>query len=332
MVVFVWNPSTRTEERGAMERNLAVDFLGLKLEHPIMNGGGTCKDLEGVKRLARSAVAAIEVGSITEEKRDGNPGQVFWLGSNYSVNSLGMPNMGRKKLAEVLPEMVRTAHDAGKPLFVNVAGFSDDEYLALTETSFAGGADGVFLNGGCPNAWGVDGMQKKILSFSLLSIEKLFQKLSAFAGKRILLKISPQSDPAMRTAVIDLVREDMSGKPNTVLAGIITTNTFPNAFVSDADGKPAIYYGEGFAGLSGPALKPIAMAHVKEARKLLPPGKVIVAAGGVSTGQDVLDYLRAGAGVVQLATAYFERERPGGSRAEAIFGDLLQELLIAMGE
>src|SRR3989344_3127833 len=111
-----------------------------------MNAAGTCKLLEDVQRLSRSATSAIMVGSITKEERTGNEGDVYWADSIHSINSLGLPNRGAAYYAAHLPSMVRVAHDEGKPLFVSVAGFSPEEYAHLTEVALKGGADLVELN------------------------------------------------------------------------------------------------------------------------------------------------------------------------------------------
>jgi len=107
---------------------LQTEVAGIRLEHPLMNAAGTCKSLQDVKDLSRSASAAVMVGSITMEPRTGNTGDVYWAGPMFSLNSLSLPNRGAPFYKEVIPEMVACAHDKGKPLFVSVAGFSPEEY------------------------------------------------------------------------------------------------------------------------------------------------------------------------------------------------------------
>ena len=67
-----------------------VEIAGSKLEHPLMNAAGACKKVEEVQELARSATAAIMLGSITLEPREGNSGNVYWAGDGFSLNSLGL--------------------------------------------------------------------------------------------------------------------------------------------------------------------------------------------------------------------------------------------------
>jgi dihydroorotate dehydrogenase (fumarate) len=76
--------------------DLTFKLAGITLEHPLMNAAGMCKTTPQVIRLARSAVAAVMVGSITMEPRAGNQGNVFWQdpAGRYSLNSLGLPNPG----------------------------------------------------------------------------------------------------------------------------------------------------------------------------------------------------------------------------------------------
>lgn len=67
---------------------LQTEIAGISLEHPLMNAAGTCKTLEDVKKLSRSATAAVMVGSITMEPRDGNAGDIYWSEKMFSLNSL----------------------------------------------------------------------------------------------------------------------------------------------------------------------------------------------------------------------------------------------------
>jgi len=104
-----------------------------------------------------------------------------------------------------------------------------------------------------------------------------------------------------------------------VVKAVTSTNTFPNAFIYDEKGRPRLTPGGGFAALGGPAIKPIGLGRVKQLRSLLPSRIDIIGVGGITTGLDVLDYQRAGAAAVQIATALLRRQLK-------VFGQLLGEL------
>ena len=84
-------------------------------------------------------------------------------------------------------------------------------------------------------------------------------------------------------------------------------NTFPNAFSYNEKGESRITPGGGLAGFAGPAIKQIALGQVKQLRAILPENIDIIGVGGITTGKDILDYLRTGAKAVQIATILLEK-------------------------
>jgi dihydroorotate dehydrogenase len=289
----------------------ACSVAGVALEHPVLNAAGTAKSLDDVTRLARSPVAAVTVGSITKEPRDGNAGEVYVSRSGYAVNALGMPNRGAAFYRDALPEFAGVARAAGKPLAVSVAGFSTEEYGELAHLAGGSGADLVELNLGCPNVWD-DGRQKRIMSFDPELVSGAV-RAAAGAGAPVGIKLSPLSDPV-------LLAEVAAAAVEAGTAYIVSCNTFPNGLALRPDGRAAVDVGYG--GVSGGAMKPIALGQVAQLRALLPDGVDVVGCGGVRTGDDVRDLLTAGAAAVGLATAFWDAgEDPG------VFGDLLADWL-----
>ncbi len=284
---------------------LQANLAGIRLEHPLMNAAGTCKLLEGregVKELVRSNTAAVMVGTITLKQREGNSGEVYWANEIFSLNSLGWPNPGSPYYRQHLSEMVSLAHDSGKPLFISVGGFNPAEYALLTELAFQGGVDLVELDLSCPSIRDKD-QQKRIPCFDPQSVEETLRCVEEKVGKeaKLAVKLSPFSDPFALRKIAKVIGEFK------VVKAVTTSNTFPNAFSFNENGKPQITPGDGLAGLGGPALKPIGLGQVVQLRSILPERVDIMGAGGVTTGQDILDYQRAGAVVVQIATALLER-------------------------
>jgi dihydroorotate dehydrogenase (fumarate) len=289
-----------------------ISSCGREFDHPIMNAAGTCKLLDDVKKLAKSAVSAVMVGSITVEPRDGNPGNVWEHCGSYTLNSLGLPNPGIDYYRTNLPEMKKICADNGKPLLVSVAGFSPNEYAVLAEVAVSGGADFVELNLGCSNVWGTDG-QKPITSFD----EALIRSIINYVKREIEsfgVKLSPYSNPLELVAVASVIR-DWSRR----IEFVTTSNTFPNAYGCTENGRQHIAVGKGLAGFAGPAMKPIALGQVIQFRGLLDPGIEIIGAGGVTNGQDVLDYVRNGAKLVQVGSEFMRSHDP------RVFGRILQE-------
>ncbi len=301
-----------------MNIDLSVDIGGIKFEHPLMNGAGTCKLLEGsegLRELARSATAAIMVGSITLKPREGNSGEVYWTSDLYSLNSMGLPNPGASYYQKHLPAMVKIAHRAGKFLFVSVAGFSPTEYADLVELAFQRGADLVELNLSCPSVW-EKGLQKLIACSDPQLVKEILYHVEDRVGPKakIAVKLSPFSDPLFLSKVAQVIGQ------SKVVKAVTAVNTFPNAFGFDEKGKSRITPGEGLAGLGGPAIKPVGIGQVKQLRRILPERIDIIGVGGITEGQDIKDYRRAGADAVQIATTLL-------NRGAGVFSALLNEFL-----
>ncbi len=298
--------------------DISVQIAGIRLEHPVMNAAGTCRYLQDVIKLKNSAAAAVMIGSITWEAREGNAGEVYWAGPMYSLNSLGLPNPGAAWYESALPEMAKVVHGEGKPLFVSVAGFSPTEYAKLAALAFEGGADLVELNLGCPNVWGSGG-QKPIASFNTELVNKILEETEGAVGTSaaVSAKVSPFSNP------LDL--QSLAGVFDcSLLIKVVTTsNTFPNAFDFNELGQPRITPAEGFAGFAGLAMKPIGLGQVRQWRKVLPERIQIIGVGGVASQQDVRDYLASDADAVQIATAYLG----SGTPRPQVFSEILTGML-----
>ncbi len=291
-----------------------VDLSGLQL----MNAAGWCKSLDEVRRLARTPVSEITVGSITTETRPGNSGATFWHpdDESYALNSLGLPNQGLEAYLNMLPEMRSIAEDNGKRLRVSIAAFNPNEYRTMA-VAVAPFCDTVELNLGCPNVWGRSG-QKPIACFNITLLEEILDRFVTFdreSEARIAVKVSPYSDPLLLQSVAKVIKD------SDAVNEIVTCNTFPNAFAYDVEGRPAITAGDGLAGMSGRALKAIALGQASQFRNMMSWNDYsIVGVGGVTQAEDIIDFMRAGVWKIQIGTHYFLN----GPR---VFSNLLEELV-----
>ncbi len=280
--------------------DIGVKLGDLTLAHPIMNAAGMVKRTEHVQDLVNSETAAVVVGGITLARRDGNVGNNFWYDAFQGCNSLGLPNPGKEYYVEELPTMVTMCHDVGKPIIVNVNGFTPEEFAELVEFVYECGVDLAEINLGCPNLWD-EGTQKRIFSFYPDLIGEILKRVKRRIGRPVSLKLSPFSNPANLRETAEVA--SASG----VVAALASVNTFANALFLAPDGKPRITMRYG--GLSGPAMKGIGLGNVSQLHEMIPT-TTIIGVGGIETGQDVLDYRRAGADVVQVGTALFRSMNP----------------------
>lgn len=287
--------------------NEMINISGLRLEAPIMNGAGPVKTPDDVRVVATSRSAAVLVGSITLEERLGNEGDTYYMepGGRFSMNSKGLPNGGLAYYLKNLPEMVRIAHDNGKPLLVSIAGFSPDEYKRISSEIASTGIDGIELNLGCPNVWGVEGKQKGIVGFNMDATSEILDKQQLALGSDfwVSMKPPPYSDPSQ------LVEAAKTFSRFAIVKGVTASNTFPNTAYFD-QGKAVITPGGGFGGYAGEAIRPIALGQVMQFREALPARIGIIGVGGISQSRHLIDFLRAGASAAQVTTAYIN-EGPG---------------------
>ena len=282
---------------------LKTKLWNMELEHPLVLGAGIAKHIlgpEGLEGFLTKVNASLLIGgSFTMVSCDGNPGEVCWLepDGKFILNRMGLPNKGIMDVARTLPEIIRTAKKQNKFIGISVSATKDstyvDQYEYLTKEVFTFGADIVELNLSCPNT------DNEPVCFNLIEVDKIFYRLSQILNQEynnICVKVSPFSSGKHIKNFANLIDE------YPVIKGISTMNTFPNALYYQND-KPVISSNDGFAGLSGSSIFPIALGQVAQWRKYLSDEKYIIGGGGVTTVQNVLDMQRAGANAVFLVSA-----------------------------
>lgn len=304
---------------------LRVSLAGLKLEHPILPAAGICKTKEEAQEVIHSAAAVVVLGSITVLPRLGNKGNILHLEPQFSLNSIGLRNPGREYYQKYLPSIAAEAHDAGKPLIVSVAGFTPQEYATLATVAVEGGADAVELNWGCANVWGDNGHIKPIPSFHPdVAGESLNCVIKAVGRETcISVKVSPLPPPLLQ----ELARVILNSRAVDVVTAI---NAVPYCLGYDSTGVPLTTPADGLAAMGGPAVKQIGLGQIRQWRATLPARISLIGTGGVEAGADVIDYQRAGADAVSLATAYFRKQEQNGRGAEifgVVLGQYLEELV-----
>jgi dihydroorotate dehydrogenase (fumarate) len=295
---------------------------GVHFEGPaIMVGAGVCKTHAAAKKW--SAVAPVVLGSITPEVREGNQGsKLFYPESleeirtkGYGLNWFGMPN---NSFERIMHELRHEPLNQNYPIAVSIAGFSVGDFI-IGDFGFrsVNSVCALEFNFGCPNT-----EHGKIISFDLKTIHEILEGLVRNEPLQpIWLKFSPYSDPGQLREVAELVNDFTS-----IVKAVTTCNTFPNAYA----GQNAISSPDGLAGLSGPALKPIALGQVIQFKKYLDPRIDVWGIGGITTGNDIADFFEAGADGVQMTSLPFWLGEPRGfleGLAHSETGDRLQTLL-----
>jgi dihydroorotate dehydrogenase (fumarate) len=275
--------------------------MDIDKDFPVGNAAGWCKSVFEVEKLSRSAAAFIVVGSITVNPRTGNPGNTFDGNPVFCLNSLGLPNPGIESIEKTGPEMIKIARAAGKPIILSIAGFTPEEFWALSRHAQAIGFDGVEINIGCPNI--VRGSERKpIISYRPDLVSQTLQHVVGAQNERnifVSVKVSPMDPERMREISGVIMRYPVDA--------VVTQNTVPNCLDFDPDKRPIIDTPDhtGFAGGSGKQIFRQALGQVRQWRSLLPEDVAVWGVGGVDSGLDVRKMIWAGASVVQVGTSYF---------------------------
>ena len=287
--------------------DLSTEFCGIRLRHPVINGSGTfdaiaARRVFGDRLLDEFPFSAFVSKTITSEPRAGNPPPRLWETPSGLINSIGLPNKGLEGfLAADLTELA----ELPVPLIVSVMGRGHDEFARLVDG--VGGREEVAaleLNVSCPTV--VSGL---IVGESPEETRSLLQRVRPLTQKPLLIKLTPNiADP------VPLAEAAQDGGADAV--SLINTL---RAVAFDPDRRDP-WLGGGTGGLSGPAVRAVALAQISAVTsKVAVP---VVAMGGISTGRDAAEMLAAGAAIVGVGTESF-RDPAAGSR---IAGELAGEL------
>jgi dihydroorotate dehydrogenase (NAD+) catalytic subunit len=267
---------------------LAARVGALALEHPVMNASGTLDPLAArAAGLAIDAELALLVTkTVTPLRREGNEAPRVCEVEGGMLNSIGLPNPGLGAFAEtVLPEL----RALGRPLVISIGGFEHDDYaLACRRLAHAPGIVALELNVSCPN------VKSGCISIGsdAVETEAVVRACRAATGLPLWVKLSPNV-----ADVGAIARAAERGGADA----LVLTNTLRGLAIDHRTLRPLL--GGVTGGLSGPALKPVALAAVHACRAAceLP----IVGVGGIGSGWDALEFLVAGASAVQVGSAAF---------------------------
>jgi dihydroorotate dehydrogenase (NAD+) catalytic subunit len=268
-----------------------VSLCGIPLAHPIINASGTFDAIAarrafGDALLRRFPFAAFVSKTVTVEPRQGNPPPRLWELPGGMINSIGLPNKGLEGyLAHDLPELAQLP----VPLIVNVMGFTREQVATLVEAF--GARDevaGLELNVSCPNV--KTGM---IMGADPAETAALLDAVRPLTTKPLIVKLTPNcTSPADVAAAAEAHGADAVSLINTIRG---------MAFHPRRPSEP--WLGGGTGGVSGAAVRAVALAQVAEvrARVAIP----IVGMGGVQSGRHAHDLMQAGADVVAVGTESF---------------------------
>jgi len=279
----------------------SVRFCGLELAHPIVNGSGTFDAIAARRAFGDALLEAFPFSAfvsktITLAPRDGNPPPRLWETPAGMINSIGLPNPG---LAGYLEHDLPQLAQLPVPLITNVMGPTADEVGRLVEA--IGERDeiaAIELNVSCPNvSTGLD------IGADPESLAALVRAVRPLTAKPLIVKLTPNTaDVAAVAVAAEAEGADAVSLINTLRA---------MAFEPRRGARARPWLGGGSGGLSGPAIRAVALAQVAAvARRVSVP---IVGMGGVASGEHAWELLGAGATLVAVGTQSF-RDPAAGAR------------------
>jgi len=275
-----------------IEVNISVDFCGLKLANPVFTASGTCGYADELADFMDiNQIGGFITKSITVKPRKGHPTPRIVETDSGMLNAIGLANVGLDKFIE---EKLSVIENLSVPVFVNVAGETIREYVAVVERlSTEKAIAGFELNISCPN------VEKGGITFGMVpeQVTEITTAVKQAAGEKILMvKLTPTVTDisVIARAAIEAGADALS-----------LINTFTAMVIDIETRRPVLANRTG--GLSGPAIKPIAVYLVNKVYNEVAKhrGIPILAMGGIRNATDAIEFIIAGASAVATGTANF---------------------------
>ncbi len=268
---------------------MAMPVAGLHFRNPIVLAAGTAgygQEVDDVLDL--SALGGIATKAVSVAPRHGAPPLRVSEFAGGMINAIGLANPGLDAVrANALPWLAR--RDRALRVLVNVVGNSVDDFTTVvTGLDDCDGVDGFELNVSCPN------VKSGGLEFGAdpAALAALVQATRRCTRRPVFVKLSP----TLGAGIVDAARIAVDGGAD----GLTLINTMPGLVIDTARRRPKIGFGTG--GISGPALLPLGVLATWRVSRAL-PNVPIIGLGGVSTANDAVQYLMAGASLVGVGTA-----------------------------
>ncbi|MDR3348076.1 MAG: dihydroorotate dehydrogenase [Acidaminococcales bacterium] len=265
---------------------LAVEIAGIKMKTPVMTASGTCGyGLELLDFVDLNSLGALVVKGATLEPCPGNAGQRIAETPAGALNAIGLENPGVGVFIDnILPALRR--YDV--PVIANIAGRTVDEYAELARRLDATAVAGIEINISCPN------IKAGGLAFGTRpgSAAEVVGAVRRASGKPIITKLSPNV-----TDIAEIARAAEAAGSDA----LSLINTLVGMKIDIKRKQPAL--GNIFGGLSGPAVRPVAVRMVWQAARAV---KIpVIGMGGIAAAEDALEFIMAGASAVAVGSATF---------------------------
>jgi dihydroorotate dehydrogenase (NAD+) catalytic subunit len=269
------------------DRRLAVEIAGIRFNNPVVGASGTFGyGLEFAELIDLNRLGGFSTKGLSAKPLSGNPPPRIVETHGGMLNAIGLQNVGaRAFITEKLPLIRR--YDTR--VIANVFGYSDEDYIeAITILNDGEGIDAYELNISCPNVkeGGI------VIGNSPVAATRLTDKAKRASTRPLIVKLSPNV-----TDVTELARAIVAAGADA----LSLINTIVGMSIDVHKRKPRLSYGTG--GLSGPAIRPIAVRMVYEVAQCV--DVPLMGIGGIASAMDAMEFILAGATAIQIGTANY---------------------------
>ena len=276
--------------------DLRIKIGSVDFNNPIFVASGTYGYGTEVSELADITVlGAIVTKSVTRYPREGNPPPRIVETPSGMLNSIGLANIG---VEAYIKKMIPLYEELKTPIIMNIAGSTEDEYCEILELTelVSSNIVGYEINISCPNV-NAGGME---FGVDCDLTEQLTTRLRKLTDRLLIMKLSPN--------VTDIAAIGVAAEKGGADA-LSAINTLVGMSINTTNKKSNIHYGYG--GLSGPAIKPVGLACVHKIYQAV--DIPLIGIGGITSANDVLEYVLAGAAAVEVGTANYRDPNVGNS-------------------
>ncbi len=262
---------------------LVTDVAGLRLKNPTMLAAGILgMSGSSLKRVAEAGAGAVVTKSVGLIPREGYSGPTVVQVECGLLNAVGLPNPGVSDFGKE----IRAVKETGVPVIVSIYGFSSEDFANVAEIAVQAGADALELNVSCPH---VEKTGTEIGQDAQL-VAKVVEEVKDRVDRLVFVKLTPNVTEITRGA---------KAASETGVDAITAINTIKAMTIDIETTRPVL--SNRLGGLSGPAIKPVAVRCVYEiSREVDVP---VIGCGGIVTWRDAVEFMLAGASAVQIGTA-----------------------------
>jgi dihydroorotate dehydrogenase (NAD+) catalytic subunit len=266
-----------------MENRLATEIAGLKLANPTMLASGILGYTGlSLKSVIEAGAGAVVTKSMGLEPRTGYPNPTVVQVDCGLLNAMGLPNPGISHFKEEMKELKNTV----VPIILSIYGYSSEEFAKVAETAAKMGADAIELNVSCPHI-------KKAgaeIGCNPLLLTEIVEEVKKKVDKPVIVKLTPN---------VANIGEIAKAAEKAGADAITAINTVKAMNIEIETGRALL--ANKFGGLSGPAIKPIAVRCVYDVYRSV--DVPVIGCGGITGWQDAAEFMLAGASAVQIGTA-----------------------------